>query len=106
IDDDPAEPPVLHRRRRRLHLRAGHDRLSGNAASICFTSSGVRRSFDAPALSRTCATVAAFGIAHKESRRMRNCKATWRGVAPWAAAISARTLPPREDGEGKRPEPK
>jgi hypothetical protein len=45
----------------------------------------------------------ALGIAN--AWRVKKASATWRGVASWAAAISASTLPPGKRSSGKRPCP-
>src|SRR5262249_11410993 len=78
----------------------------GNAASMRATSAASRRSASAPALSSTWTARAALGMVTTIGSRTRKRSATWRGVAPWRRATSARTRPPGLAGLGKSPEPK
>ena len=101
LGDDPDRACLLGATLQRRELARRGPR--GNAASIRDSSASVSRRSPAPAFSAACSGLEALGIAKSEGRRTRNRSATWRGVAPCAAAISCSTRPPSVSGPGKSP---
>src|SRR5262249_23172747 len=92
--------------RRGVHnVASGPFRPSGNAASITATSLASRVRSPAPALSSTCATLAALGIVNAFACRVRNARTTWRAVAPCLRAMVSSAVPAGVEACGKRARP-
>jgi hypothetical protein len=98
---DDVTPQSLHN----IGNDAGVER-SGKALSMTSISAAVSRTSPAAAFSTAWVALEALGMAKSEGWRVRKANATWRGVAPCAAATFARTLPPALRRPGKRRCPK